>query len=104
MVTDEYFTGSENAPEDQEAAELLEPYLIDEIWPSFTYDAEENDEISILEADLEKYITEMQAAFITGETDFSEWDEDRKSTRLNSSHVAISYAVFCLKKKKNKER
>src|SRR5690349_23210205 len=26
---------------------------------------------------------------------------DRKSTRLNSSHVEISYAVFCLKKKKN---
>src|SRR3989442_4128138 len=29
-------------------------------------------------------------------------DRDRKSTRLNSSHVRISYAVFCLKKKKNK--
>src|SRR5437870_6771893 len=28
---------------------------------------------------------------------------DRKSTRLNSSHVAISYAVFCLKKKKNED-
>src|SRR5256885_17103129 len=28
---------------------------------------------------------------------------DRKSTRLNSSHLVISYAVFCLKKKKNKE-
>src|SRR3712207_7336160 len=28
--------------------------------------------------------------------------EDRKSTRLNSSHANISYAVFCLKKKKNK--
>src|SRR6266700_2707874 len=28
-------------------------------------------------------------------------DRDRKSTRLNSSHVKISYAVFCLKKKKN---
>src|SRR5207253_4579587 len=27
------------------------------------------------------------------------FDQDRKSTRLNSSHVAISYAVFCLKKK-----
>src|SRR5437870_6549032 len=27
------------------------------------------------------------------------FEEDRKSTRLNSSHVAISYAVFCLKKK-----
>src|SRR5439155_18159398 len=29
--------------------------------------------------------------------------EDRKSTRLNSSHVAISYAVFCLKKKKEQK-
>src|SRR5690625_6800780 len=28
---------------------------------------------------------------------------DRKSTRLNSSHVAISYAVFCLKKKKKND-
>src|SRR3712207_8587693 len=28
-------------------------------------------------------------------------DPDRKSTRLNSSHANISYAVFCLKKKKN---
>src|SRR3712207_7131606 len=30
------------------------------------------------------------------------WTLDRKSTRLNSSHANISYAVFCLKKKKNK--
>src|SRR5947209_12558702 len=30
-------------------------------------------------------------------------EEDRKSTRLNSSHANISYAVFCLKKKKNRE-
>src|SRR2546427_7292021 len=30
------------------------------------------------------------------------WLSDRKSTRLNSSHSQISYAVFCLKKKKNK--
>src|SRR3712207_7912175 len=29
--------------------------------------------------------------------------QDRKSTRLNSSHANISYAVFCLKKKKNKQ-
>src|SRR5690606_42144365 len=41
-------------------------------------------------------------------TSVMEWREqtgftllDRKSTRLNSSHVKISYAVFCLKKKKN---
>src|SRR5438309_8628458 len=30
--------------------------------------------------------------------------QDRKSTRLNSSHSSISYAVFCLKKKKKKEQ
>src|SRR6266540_4524135 len=29
---------------------------------------------------------------------------DRKSTRLNSSHITISYAVFCLKKKKKKKK
>src|SRR3712207_9050093 len=32
--------------------------------------------------------------------DKPEWVQDRKSTRLNSSHANISYAVFCLKKKK----
>src|SRR5690606_41431619 len=32
---------------------------------------------------------------------FFEAPQDRKSTRLNSSHVKISYAVFCLKKKKS---
>src|SRR5258708_34417661 len=31
-------------------------------------------------------------------------EEDRKSTRLNSSHQIISYAVFCLKKKKKRTR
>src|SRR5690625_6861883 len=33
-----------------------------------------------------------------------QWTADRKSTRLNSSHVATSYAVFCLKKKNHQLR
>src|SRR3712207_7513346 len=37
----------------------------------------------------------QQAQAVAGDS------EDRKSTRLNSSHANISYAVFCLKKKKN---
>src|SRR5437870_8030540 len=36
-----------------------------------------------------------------GQSTGGETARDRKSTRLNSSHVAISYAVFCLKKKKH---
>src|SRR5574343_690094 len=35
-------------------------------------------------------------------TDYAALDRDLKSTRLNSSHITISYAVFCLKKKKKK--
>src|SRR5690242_21518782 len=38
------------------------------------------------------------------ERDEEEERLDRKSTRLNSSHMSISYAVFCLKKKKKKKR
>src|SRR5207302_5758005 len=38
---------------------------------------------------------------VGGRVEISEVATDRKSTRLNSSHVKISYAVFCLKKKKN---
>src|SRR5690625_2863695 len=39
----------------------------------------------------EGFLTKLRAKIV----------QDRKSTRLNSSHVAISYAVFCFKKKKN---
>src|SRR5260221_3671376 len=38
-----------------------------------------------------------------GYTENLPFHRDRKSTRLNSSHTVISYAVFCLKKKKHKD-
>src|SRR5207249_9233926 len=40
--------------------------------------------------------------FLQGQGELAAELGDRKSTRLNSSHVSISYAVFCLKKKKKK--
>src|SRR3712207_4614418 len=40
----------------------------------------------------------------SGSAGHSRWLGDRKSTRLNSSHANISYAVFCLKKKKNNRK
>src|SRR5690625_784547 len=43
-----------------------------------------------------------ETASPTGESRRTAASVDRKSTRLNSSHVAISYAVFCLKKKRQK--
>src|SRR5690625_6410428 len=49
----------------------------------------------------------MDGRFVSGQCHhftkgFDVCQKDRKSTRLNSSHVAISYAVFCLKKKKTR--
>src|SRR5436309_10071448 len=41
---------------------------------------------------------------LKGTTSLGDLKEDRKSTRLNSSHVKISYAVFCLKKKKKQKK
>src|SRR5690625_6809358 len=48
--------------------------------------------------------TLVKKKLIFSENRSAKWrkQEDRKSTRLNSSHVAISYAVFCLKKKNTK--
>src|SRR5690349_23893965 len=47
---------------------------------------------------------EFQAGAAANGVDETTAREDRKSTRLNSSHVEISYAVFCLKKKKKIKR
>src|SRR5690242_21303058 len=41
---------------------------------------------------------------LTDPPTIAELERDRKSTRLNSSHMSISYAVFCLKKKKKKKK
>src|SRR5947199_3227632 len=41
---------------------------------------------------------------LSGTTLPTRHDRDRKSTRLNSSHLGISYAVFCLKKKNNNNK
>src|SRR5699024_12062826 len=46
----------------------------------------------------------LQRAVVLGRCHIVRWCADRKSTRLNSSHVSISYAVFCLKKKKSTVR
>src|SRR5258707_7837073 len=48
----------------------------------------------------ERRLVSCRPKFSRGERNLG---RDRKSTRLNSSHANISYAVFCLKKKKNKE-
>src|SRR3712207_7888507 len=55
-----------------------------------------------IEAEMEERVGEMEAEGRALEA--ARLRQDRKSTRLNSSHANISYAVFCLKKKKTIER
>src|SRR5689334_24512908 len=52
--------------------------------------------------DAYRFIT-AHAVQIHGGIGFT-WEQDRKSTRLNSSHSSTSYAVFCLNKKRNRTR
>src|SRR5699024_11377401 len=63
--------------------------------------------VSAIEGPVENFVRKEELIVTTGmgcehhpELFFEFVKEDRKSTRLNSSHVSISYAVFCLKKKK----
>src|SRR5690606_41407447 len=68
------------------------------------FEGEERDEI---DSRIKVRFAEQRAAKAQREKEVADtaWDYfargDRKSTRLNSSHVKISYAVFCLKKKNN---
>src|SRR2546429_5698946 len=45
-----------------------------------------------------EYVAKGSKVYVEGKLQRTSWEEDRKSTRLNSSHGYISHAVFCLKK------
>src|SRR2546426_7705437 len=74
----------------------------------FPYTTLFRSEAGVREIDLAPELVEMLKTYIGSRTSGfvfrtrSPKFGDRKSTRLNSSHLVISYAVFCLKKKKNK--
>src|SRR2546427_7534258 len=56
--------------------------------------------VEVLEVGLQRVGIERRRARLAASLSRLDRREDRKSTRLNSSHSQISYAVFCLKKKK----
>src|SRR5207245_2628623 len=95
---------------DQRAARTLQPeggrkvarHLLDHHADAAARDAAL---VAQLLLDVERHVDrdrERQAHEAAGAAVDLRIDADRKSTRLNSSHGSISYAVFCLKKKKNK--
>src|SRR5690554_4161604 len=66
------------------------------VFCSVSLDVQKLNEIEIFKEEIRKLPEVLECYLMGGANDFL---LDRKSTRLNSSHVRISYAVFCLKKK-----
>lgn len=75
LISEQFFKGLESSVDSLEAAEKLEPFVIDEVWPSFTHTIEESKVLSSIGADIEKYVVEMRDKFISGEEPFSKWDQ-----------------------------
>lgn len=69
-----YFMGGEMADVPAQAARSLFEYAADEFWPSFTFTAEENEELNLVRTDIAKYIDSMLREFVSGSRDLSDWD------------------------------
>src|SRR5439155_24032980 len=77
-------------------------FFFNDTAPTEIYTLSLHDALPILKM-LEGQIADLKSRLGAAADPRAKTDLDRKSTRLNSSHVAISYAVFCLKKKKKRK-
>ncbi|WP_213586074.1 extracellular solute-binding protein [Paenibacillus sp. J2TS4] len=75
MLTSNTYKGGESTPESMEAAARVEAYWPEEVWPAFTLTQDELNRYTPLHTDINKYVDEMTAKFITGDVSFSEWDK-----------------------------
>lgn len=77
IVREEFFQGAEAKENSRLNAEKTKPYRVadDGILPGLNYTVKENDEISAITTDLQTFIDESKAEFITGKRDFAKWDE-----------------------------
>lgn len=75
IVKEKYFKGSEGLETSTEAAEKFQDGIPDEIWPKFNFDKDESEIISSTGLDIEDYVEEQNALFITGELPFDKWDD-----------------------------
>ncbi|ALS26505.1 ABC transporter substrate-binding protein [Paenibacillus sp. 32O-W] len=79
IVQQRFFKGAESQPESVAAAERFKPFFPEEIWPTFSFTEEENDDMATLGADINSFVTEMQAKFVSGSASFDEWDQYLKT-------------------------
>lgn len=75
IVKADYFKGSEGLPSSIEAAKKFENNVPKKVWPTFNFTNDENEVISSIGTDIDNYIKEMDAKFITGKVSFDQWDK-----------------------------
>lgn len=76
VTTEDFFQGTaESSEESVEAAEELEPDLVDDPWPPFIYTDDERDDLDTFGEDIEKYVNEMRDKFISGEESLNDWED-----------------------------
>lgn len=75
-VADDLHFGNHLIPETTvNAANALMPYTPEEVWGVFNYSVEDAERLSVLTTDIDNYISDMTARFITGEESLDKWDE-----------------------------
>jgi putative aldouronate transport system substrate-binding protein len=75
IVKQKFFKGAEAMPESLEATKKIHPYLPKDVWPTFNYTEKETEKMSTTGTDLQNYVNEMEAKFITGKESFDNWDK-----------------------------
>ena len=75
IIMADYFVGGETAPKSVEASEKAEPFVPEEIWPAFTFTAEENRTLNAAGSDVAQYVEEMRDKFISGDESLEKWDD-----------------------------
>jgi putative aldouronate transport system substrate-binding protein len=97
FVKQEYFQGIESTQQAKDGAAVLAPHGVQEIWPFFTFAADEADELTSISGDMNKLIEESQAKFITGDMD-PEADWDKYTQQFESvgleRYMEIQQAAF----------
>lgn len=81
IVTQKYFQGAEAKENSLNNAKQVRPYALkdEDILPGLNYTVEENDQVAAVLTDIQTYVKEMTASFITGKTSFDKWDEYKKT-------------------------
>lgn len=75
ILKQEFFKGAEGTEKSIQAMKNVEAQLPKDVWMPFLYTQEETDRLNALKADIETYVKESLAKFITGNVSFTEWDK-----------------------------